>query len=795
MFNDIRYAFRMLVKRPGFTAVAALTFALGIGANTAVFSVVNAVLLRPLPYPDPDQLISITDFSKFLNRLAETSSDPLSWQGHVKSFTAAAGYQIGEVNLAGGGDPERLHVAQVTSDFFRVMGVKAHIGRNASFHGGMNRDEVVLSWGLWQRRYGGRSDIVGTALSINGESGNIIGVMPRGFEFPVRSAAWLAPGFGDDTIHRGVRYLTLVTRLRPAVSLSEAQAEMSAISARFRNGDLTVQKLPQPDIQLLSLHEMLVKNNRLTLLLLFGAVGFVLLIACVNLTHLTLTRAVTRRRDVALRAALGATRLHLVREVLVECLLLASIGGGLGLLMASWGKTFLLAVLPADLAPHSVVEMDLTVLAFTIALSVAAALAVGLVTALRTTKFDLVSIINEGSAAIAGQSRTRLGGRLFVVQVALSFLLLVGAGLMVRTLVRLLAVNPGFATEKTRTFDVLLPVSKYKDSNKWREYFNQVLDRLGSITGVDSAAGIDYLPMGGTPYFRLPIRLPDPPNQPSNDFEDSPAVRTITNGYFQTLGVPLLRGRQFNIFDRPESQKVAVVNESMMRRCWPGQNPIGQHFEVLKENYEVVGVVGDVRHDSLQNPSWREFYIPYEQSPRPSMSLVIKTSGEASPSANEIRRQILSIDPDQPISEIRTMESIVRGSVSSHNSLTVLLTTFSLLALLLAAIGCYGVMSYSVSQRVREMGLRMALGASPGSLLQLTLYRGLTLTLVGLSAGLLSALALTRLLKNLLFEISPLDPASFFWAAATNVVVILFACYLPARRASKVDPMVALRSE
>lgn len=794
MINDLRYAFRMLVKRPGFTAVAALTFALGIGANTAVFSVVNAVLLRPLPYPDPDQLISITDFSKFLNRLAETSSDPLSWQGRVNSFTAAAGYQVGEVNLAGGGDPERLHVAQVTSDFFRVMGVKAHIGRNLSSHGGMNRDEVVLSWGLWQRRYGGRSDIVGTALSINGKSGNIIGVMPRGFEFPARSAAWVAPGLGDDTISRGVRYLTLVARLRPAVSLLQAQAEMSAISAQFRNSDLTIQKLPQPDIQLLSLHQMLVKNNRLTLLLLFGAVGFVLLIACVNLTHLTLARAIARRRDVALRAALGATRLHLVREVLVECLLMASIGGGLGLLMASWGKTFLLAVLPADLAPHRVVEMDLTVLAFTIALSVATALAVGLVTAQRTTKFDLVSILNEGSSAIAGQSRTRLGGGLFV-QVALSFLLLVGAGLMVRTLVRLLAVNPGFATEKTRTFDVLLPVSKYKDSNKWRGYFDQVLDRLGSIPGVDSAAGIDYLPMGGTPYFRLPIRLPDSPHQPSNDFEDSPAVRTITNGYFQTLGVPLLQGRQFNIFDRPESQKVAVVNESMMRRCWPGQNPIGQHFEVLKENYEVVGVVGDVRHDGLQNPSWREFYIPYEQSPRPSMSLVIKAAGDASPSADEIRRQILSIDPDQPISEIRTMESIVRGSVSSHNSLTVLLTTFSLLALLLAAVGCYGVMSYSVSQRVREMGLRMALGASPGSLLQLTLYRALTLTLVGLLAGLLSALALTRLLKNLLFEVRPLDPATFFWAAATNVVVILLACYLPAHRASRVDPMVALRYE
>jgi len=795
MYNDIRSAFRQLVKRPGFTAVAALTFALGIGANTAVFSVVNAVLLRPLPYPDPDQLISISDFSKFLNRLADSSIDPLSWQGHVKSFAAAAGYQVGEVNLAGGGAPERLHVAQVTSAFFRVMGAKAYIGRDMSSQGGLNRDEVVLSWGLWQRRYGGRSDIVGTALSVNGKSGTIIGVMPRGFELPARSAAWLAPGLGDDTIYRGARYLTLVARLRPAVSLVQAQAEMSAISAQFRNRDLAIQKLPQPDIQLLSLHQMLVKSNRLTLLLVFGAVGFVLLIACVNLTHLSLTRAIASRRDVALRSALGATRLHLVREVLVECLLLASIGGGLGLLVASWGKTFLLAVLPADLAPHSVVEMDLTVLAFTIALSVTAALVVGLVTALRTTKFDLVSIINEGSAAIAGQSRTRLGGGLFVVQVALSFLLLVGAGLMVRTLVSLLAVNPGFGTEKTWTFDVLLPVSKYKDSNKWREYFNQVLDRLGSTSGVVSAAGIDYLPMSGTPYFRLPIKLPDSPNQPSNDFQDAPAVRTITNGYFQTLGVPFLQGRQFTIFDQPESQKVAVVNESMTRRYWPEQNPVGQHFQVLKEKYEVVGVVGDVRHDGLHHPSGPEFYIPYEQSPRPSMSLVIKAAGEASPSANEIRRQILSIDPEQPISEIRTMESIVRSSVSSHNSLTVLLTTFSLLALLLAAVGCYGVMSYSVTQRIREMGLRMALGASPGSLLQLTLYRGLTLTLVGLFAGLLSALALTRLLKNLLFEISPFDPATFFWAAATNVVVILLACYLPARRASKVDPMVALRNE
>ena len=753
------------------------------------------MLLRPLPYPDPDQLISISDFSKFLNRLADSSIDPLSWQGHVKSFTAAAGYQVGEVNLAGGGDPERLHVAQVTSDFFKVMSVKAHIGRDLSSQGGMNRDEVVLSWGLWQRRYGGRSDIVGRALLVNGKSGTIIGVMPRGFEFPARSAAWLAPGLGDDTIYRGVRYLTRVARLRPAVSLLQAQAEMSAIGAQFRNSDLTVQKLPRPDIQLLALHQMLVRNNRLTLLLLFGAVGFVLLIACVNLTHLTLTRAVARRRDVALRSALGASRLQLVREILVECLLLASMGGGLGLLIASWGKTFLLAVLPADLALHSVVEIDLTVLAFTVALSVGAALAVGFVTALRTTKLDLVSVLNEGSSAIAGQSRTRLGGGLFVVQVALSFLLLVGAGLMVRTLVRLSAVNPGFGTEKTWTFDVQLPISKYTDSAKWREYFDQVIYRLGSMPGVDSAAGIDYLPMGGTPYFKLPIILPASPNQPSIDFQDSPAVRTITNGYFEMLGVPLLQGRQFTIFDGPSLGKVSIVNENMVRRYWPGQNPVGQHFLVLKENYTVVGVVGDVRHDGLHHPSGPEFYIPYEQSPRPSMSLVIKAAGEASPSANEIRRQILSIDPDQPISEIRTMESIVRSSVSSHNSLTVLLTTFSLLALLLAALGCYGVMSYSVSQRVREMGLRMALGASPGSLLQLTLYRGLTLTLVGLLAGLLSAMALTRLLKNLLFEVSPLDPATFLLGAATNVVVILFACYLPARRACKVDPMVALRYE
>ncbi len=811
LIQDVRYGLRMLVKNPGFTAVAVITLALGIGANTAVFSVVNAVLLTPLPYKDAGRLVVVWEQNpeRGWYRNIVSAANFVDWrkQNHVFAQMAAIDPQR-TFNLTGGGEPEEVWGEQVTTNLFSLLGVRPVLGRDflpeEDKPGGPR--VVILSYGVWQRRYGGDASLVGKQISLNNDSYTVVGIMPADFYFPpfwrelIRVELWV-PGLDLSNPVRTDHADVALARLKPGVSPTQAQAEMDTIARGIQ------QQYPEDKgwgVGLVALREQAVGDTRPALLVLFGAVGFVLLIACANVANLMLARATTREKEVAIRTALGAKRTRLIRQFLTESLVLAILGGALGLLLAAWSVQILVALSPKGAlglggAGVGNVAISWGVLAFTIAAAVATGIAFGVAPALAVSKPDLNQSLKEGGRSSGdGSRRTRLRSALVVWEFALALVLLVGAGLMIKTLVRLGQVDLGFNPQNVLTMRIALLGSRYKDPGAQAEFFKQLLERMKSLPGVRWASVSRGLPVEG--WNGMGFVTEENPSPPPNEEPDANYL-VIGPDYFRVMGVPLLEGRFFTDQDTNESARVVIVNEKLARKQWPGQDPIGRRLRMDGNNNSpwltVVGVVGNVRTQWPFPDFLSELYVPYTQYPWLLFPrhLIVRTVSNPTGLATAIAHEVKALDKDQPVSDIRSLDQLVAEAVAQQRFAMVVLGAFASLALILAAVGIYGVMAYSVTQRTHEIGLRMALGAQPGDVLSLVVGRGLILTLVGVGAGLAGALALTRFLSSLLYEVRPTDFGTFAAVSLLLIGVALLASYIPARRATKVDPMVALRYE
>ncbi|HEX8137725.1 MAG TPA: ABC transporter permease [Pyrinomonadaceae bacterium] len=806
--QDLRYGFRMLLKRPGFTAVAVVALALGIGANTAIFSVVNGVLLRPLPFREPERLVAVWETNakpgaevNSRNEVALTNF--LDWRAENRVFEQIAALTYASVNLTGVAEPERIQSAVVTTNMFQTLGVEPALGRAflPEEENVKSPRVVIISHGLWQRRFGADPGLVGRTLTLNGNQTTVVGIMPRDFQlqFPVSMAVdmWLPMRIDQAAApDRVYHYLYVLGRMKPGVTVAQAQSGMSAIMGQLQ------QQYPETNTDkganVIPLHKQLVGTVEPYLYVLFGAVGFVLLIACANVANLLLARTSARQKEVAIRTALGASRLRLVRQLLTESVMLAVMGGATGLLLAYWGIDLLIALSPADVPRLGEIGLHGPVFAWTLLVSVMTGLVFGLAPALQASKPDLNEALKESGGRTSGSLRTsRLRSLLVVSEVALALVLLVGAGLMIRSLIALQRTSPGFETKNLLTMNVALPRQKYKESKQSILFFNQLIERIRSVPGVQAVGGCDPLPLSGndgTTSFVVE-------GGPMLVMAERPEVgqRTITPDYFKAMGIPLIKGRAFTDQDRADAPRALVINEALARKYFPGEEPLGKRlgFDEAEKQvwWEVVGVVGNVKHKRLDLEAKPELFFPYEQQPQNFLSMVVRTSQDPGGMAGAVRSQVLSLDPEQPVFDIKTMDERLSKSVSQSRFITLLLAAFSGLALILSAVGVYGVMAYTVTQRTHEIGIRMALGAQGRDVLRLVLGQGMKLTLIGVGVGLAAALLLTRVMASLLYGVTATDPLTFVAVAALLSAVALLACFIPARRALKVDPMVALRYE
>jgi len=818
--QDLKYAARTLVKRPAFAFIAVLTLALGIGANTAIFSVVSSTLLAPLPFASPERTVVVWASNPELARAVGlpdrlpvgSGTFFLDWQ-QAKSFDKLALVGSDGMTLTGAGEPEQLDVVNVTGEFFQALGAKPLLGRTLQpgDDEGSTATTAVLSQSLWQSRFGGDPKVVGSKIVLDGNPVTVVGVMPAAFAFP--RGGELPAGFGfrpvvdawvpmamtqEDRQNRGNHNAVAIGSLAAGVGIEAAQAEMEAISDRL------AQAYPEQETgwraRVEPLPEVIVGDVKPSLLILLGAVALVLLIACANVANLLLAQATARQKEVAIRTALGAGRGRMVRQLLTESALLSLAGGGLGLLAAYWGMRGFEVWMPAGLGLTAPDGLDGRVLAFTLAVTLATGAVAGLVPAFQMTRPDLASTLRDGTRTGGGTAR---GGRtrraLVVVETALAVLLVVGAGLLLRSFARLSAVDPGFQPANALVLTVSLPESKYKEDLAVNAFTDRLVERLGGLPGVTKAGAVSNLPLGGGENINF-ITIegrpePEPGKEPLAD------TRTATPGYFEALGIPLRRGRLLTAQDTAEAPGAAVIDEMLARAYWPGEEALGKrlHFggsaEKERSWFTVVGVVGNVRHSGLHVEARPQLYVSQARSPRNVMTYVVRTAGDPPSLAQEARNAVFAVDRDQPVSSIDTMEQVVSRSLASRRFSMVLLGVFAGLALVLAAVGIYGITSYSVAQRTREMGLRMALGAEPGTVLRMVLREAGTLALVGLATGLLLALAATRVMASLLFGVGSTDPATFAAVAIALALVSLTAAYLPGRRATRVDPMVALRAE
>ena len=803
-FQDLRYAGRMQLKNPAFTIVAVLALALGIGANTAIFSVVNSVLLRPLPYKDPEQLVMVwEDASKFgYPHDTPTTANYVDWRDQNTVFEGMSAIADESFNLTGTGDPERLEGRLVSANLFPLLGVDPQIGRTftaAEDQPGSNK-VALLSYALWQRRFGADNSIVGKTINLNGESYTVVGVMPARFQFPTSDdQIWAPIAFtNEERANRDRHYLQVLGRLKPGVSLEQAQTEMNTIAARLQ------QQYPDSNTDLgaavTSLHEHLVGDIKPALLILLGAVGLVLLIACANVANLLLARAAVRQKEIAVRVALGARRQRLIRQFLTESILLSTIGGVVGLAVAYGGLMLLRAFIPENISQAGQISIDLKVLGFTLLVSVITGLIFGLAPALQAARFNQTETLKEGGRDSAtGSSGKRVRGLLVMSEVAVSLVLLIGAGLLINSFLRLRNVDPGFRADNLLTMRIVLPQPKYEQFERRSAFYTDLLQRVQNIAGVKSAAVTTNLPLyrqGNSIGISIEGQPPPPPGQ-----ENIVVTRIISPGYFDTMSIPLLSGRTFSDQDAATSPRVAVVSETMARRYWPGQDPIGKRIgtgriERPEDWTQVVGVVKDVRQFELTADPKPQMYLPYKQRGFfESRDLVVKTEVDPASLAATVRQAVWEIDKDQPVSNIRTMEEILLESIDRQRFSTLLLAIFAGVALVLAAVGIYGVMSYSVAQRTHEIGIRMALGAQTGAVLKLAVGYGLKLVVAGIVIGLIAAFALTRVMSTLLFGVTATDPTTFTLISLLLVAVAAIASYIPARRATKVDPIIALRYE
>jgi putative ABC transport system permease protein len=799
MGKDIRFAIRVLRKSPGFTIMAVVALALGIGANTAIFSVVNSVMLARLPYENPEKLVMIWEQSP---RTGKTNVvNPLNfidWKDRNQSFDRVSAQIAFPLSLSGDGEPEQVDAMRVSAGFFEILGIKPMAGRWFTADEDIpGKDNVViLSEGLWRRRYGADPGMVGRQIHVNGRATTVVGIMPADFRFPMTKAEfWIPLGIDRKNANTGGRFLSTLARLRPGATLASAQADMNVISRQLQQ--------ERPDfnskwgITVVSLREQVVGDVRRPLYVLLGAVGLVLLIACANVANLMLMRAAGRGREIAIRTALGAGGFRIARQLLVESMLLSLIGGAFGLLVGVWSISLLTAALPDTISYVNLkaIRIDSVVFVFTLAISFATGILFGLAPALNAARTDVHAALKAGGRGVAsGRSFTR--SALVVAEVALSMVLLVGAGLLIRSFARLSKVDPGFDAPQVLTMQ-LATGGLYSNDQKFTDFNVQMLERVRAIPGVEAAGTSHFLPLGriipGTGFWRAD----QPP--PAHGEEPVTEVLVVMPGYFAAMNIPILRGRVFDDRDRaPEQPHLVVINQTLARQFYPNENPVGKRLTVQWGSdvpYEIAGVVGDVRQKALDTDPKPGVFISNLQEPSGPSNLVARAHGDPKRLAQTIVREIHLLNPDLPISGIRTMDEYVSSSVASPRFNTILLGAFAALALVLAAVGIFGVISYSVAQRTQELGIRRALGADSWSMMRLVLAQGLSLAGIGLAVGLVGAFALTRLLESLLFGVAATDPITFLFVAMIVVAVALLASYLPARRAGAVDPMVALRYE
>jgi putative ABC transport system permease protein len=804
LLQDLRYAARTLLNRPGFTLIAVMTLALGIGASTAIFTVVDAALLRGLPYKSPEQLYHLWE-STPQKEFAQREFSYPDYQDYEKNqvLEGLAAYTGGGAIMTGRGEPQRVVAPAVSANFFSLLGVDPAIGR--TFQAGEDKPGaprvVVLTYAMWQRQFGGDPGIVNQSLTLNGDSYTVIGVLPASFQFAPRSGdLWRTYQPSEAQLTRRFMHGTnLIGRLKPGVSAQQAQTELSAIAGRIEQENK--QSHAGTGLKFIPLQEQVVGPVKPILLVLLAAVGFVLLIACANVASLLLTRSLARQKEVAVRSALGASRWRVIRQLLTESLLLSLAGGLLGVLIAYWGVGGLVAALPeAQLnampflkSPH----VDARILAFSFALSLLTGIVFGLAPALQSSRLDLNEVLKEGGRNTSGGAGHRLRSVFVMSEIALAVVLLVGAGLMMKSLLRLLQTNVGFNPQNVLTMTVVLPPSKYAEAARQVSFHDQLKERLQSLPGVSGVGTVDNLPLQGGNTTRVNVEG-DPVPPPGQEIEAN--FRVVDESYFQTLGVPIVAGRSFDERDKPDSPGVVIIGKSLADKVFAGRNPIGRRFSYTSAQSTpdlIVGVVGDVKIGGLDDAIRPVIYYPYRQNASPATSLVVRTEGDPTALAAAVRSEIRTLEPDVAIFNVSAMAELITTSPAAfmRRFPALLISIFAGVALLLASIGIYGVVSYSVSQQTHHIGVRMALGAQGSDILRMVLKQGLTLAVAGMAFGIVAALGLMRLLSSLLFEVQTTDAGTFAFVLGTLFIVTLFACYIPARRATKVDPLVALRYE
>ena len=800
LLQDLRYAMRMLLKKPSFTIIVVLALGIGIGANTAIFSVVNAILLRPLPYKNFDRISMIWMSNPKLGVMEDWHSYPnyVDYKEQNQVFEDMAAFNTRSFNLTGAGDPVRVVGVWNTASLFSVLGVDAALGRT------FTEDEqepgkdmlVVLSNGLWRRNFGGDASVIGQQISLNGINRTVIGVMPPSFSFPEKTTEFWVPLTVTPQRRQARTAISYkaVGRLKSGVTLAQAQADMAAIAKRLDD------QYFQSDygVNLRLIHDQETHTVRSALLVLLGAVGFVLLIACANVANLLLARAAMREKEVAIRLALGARRWRIIRQLLTESVLLGVIGGAVGLLLAVWGLSALVALAPADIPRLDQTGIDARVLAFTLGISLITGLIFGLVPALQASRPDVNDALKEGGRGSTGGGGARIRNLLVVSEIALSLVLLVGAGLLIRSFMRLQQFELGFNPDHLITMRVQLPGSKYKERKQVADFFQQLFERIEAVPGVQSAGAIST------------IFLSDTPNSTSFAIEGRPQATgaesievqldAVSAKYFKVMGIPLISGREFDDRDAMGTPPVAIINETFANRFFPGEDPIGKRYVYggpAPDNpwITIVGVVGDMRRTGFDRPVRPETFLPQSQNPDNALTVVARTSTDPASFAGMLRDQVWSIDREQSVYDIKTMDQTLSEMLSQRRFNMLLLGVFASVALLLAALGIYGVISYSVSQRTHEIGIRMAMGAQSRDVLTLVVRHGLVLTGTGIGAGLIASFGLTRLMATLLYGVSATDPVTFLAIPLVLAGVALGACFVPARRASRVDPIEALRYE
>jgi putative ABC transport system permease protein len=799
MSSDLRYGFRLLIRSPGFTAVAVAALAIGIGANTAIFSVINTLLLQRLLYRDAGRLAVVWEHNLPRDRKTNTVAPAnfLHWREMNQVFEdMAAASPAYSVTITSSGDPEELQAQLITAELFAIVGVQPAIGRSFA------ADEIrpgsrvaIISHRLWTRRFGGERAILDRPIVAQGISYSIVGVMPAGYALLDRNVdVWLPFGFTAETrIPRG-RSLSVYARLKPGMTFQRAQADMVRVAAEM------TAKFPEFNTgwsaNVVPIREQLTRDVRPALFVLAAAVAFVLLIACANVANLLLARATARQRELAVRAALGAARVRLIRQLLVESTVLSAAGGVCGLALAWWGLRFLRAVAAERLPVQRLetVGIDGWVLGFTLAASLLSGLIFGIVPALTGAGTNLTESMREGGRTGSGARGSRTRAAFVIVEVALALILLVGAGLLIRSFMHLLQVNPGFDASKAVTMRISLPGARY-DANARGQFLARFFEQVDALPGVQASGAVSFLPLVGL-NSSTSMEIVGKPKPPLGQ-EPVADVRVISHDYLKAMGVPLLKGRFLNENDLSDAKGRVVINETMARRYWPGEDPIGKRVRINWDEVEdeVIGVVGDVKHAGLESEIRAMTYWPYARYPYVTMVITVRTAGGASQAANAIASIVRRMDPDLALAGVKTMDDVVADSVAQRRLTALLLTIFAGAALLLAEVGIYGVIAYNVTQRTQEIGIRMALGAQRGDVLRMIVRQALVLVGVGIVAGGTGALLLTRLMEGLLFEVKPADPVTFAAVSAGLGAVALLASYLPGRRATRVDPVVALRAE